>query len=115
MSRFAIRIGLWAALLALGFLAIFTLGRPVLDDQQELEAALHPRPPVSQLAAEQSAETIVRLQFDELVGAPRQVIRKSDFGVDRWVITYTAEGPTLNGVSISIGLESGNVEVASFP
>ena len=115
MNRFTIRVGLWAALLALGFVAIFTLGRPVLNDQQELDAALHPQPPVSQLAAEQSAETIIRLQFDQLVDAPRQVLRKSDFGVERWVITYTADGPTLNGVTISIALESGNVEVASFP
>jgi hypothetical protein len=115
MNRFAVRVGLWAALLALGFVAIFTLGRPVLTDQQELDAALHPQPPVSQLAAEQSAETIVRLQFDQLVGAPREVLRKSDFGVDRWVITYTADGPTLNGVTISVAIESGRVEVASYP
>ena len=115
MNRFAVRIGLWAALLALGFVAIFTLGRPVLTDQQELDAALHPQPPVSQLAAEQSAETIVRLQFDQLVGAPRQIFRKSDFGVERWVITYTADGATLNGVTISVAIESGKVEVASYP
>ena len=115
MNRFAVRIGLWAALLALGFMAIFTLGRPVLTDRQELDAALHPQPPVSQLAAEQSAETIVRLQFDQLVGAPREVLRKSDFGVDRWVITYTADGPTLNGVTISVAIASGRVEVASYP
>ena len=115
MNRFAVRIGLWAALLALGFVAIFTLGRPVLTDQQELDAALHPQPPVSQLVAEQSAETIVRLQFDQLVDAPRLVFRKSDFGVDRWVITYTADGPTLNGVTVSVAIVSGRVEVASFP
>ena len=115
MNRFAIRVGLWAALLALGFLMIFTLGRPVLNDQQELDAALHPQPPVSQIAAEQSAETIVRLQYDDLVGAPWEIRRKSDFGVDRWVITYTAEGLTLNGVTISVAIQIGKVEVASFP
>ena len=115
MNRFAVRIGLWAALLALGFVAIFALGRPVLTDQQELDAALHPQPPVSQLAAERSAETIVRLQYGELVDAPRQVLRRSDFGVERWVITYTADGATLNGVTISVAIESGKVEVASYP
>lgn len=115
MNGFVIRVTLWAALLALGFAAIFTLGRPQLTDQQELEAALHPNPPVSQAAAEQSAATIVRLQFGQLVDAPRQILRKSDFGVDRWVITYTAPGATLNGVTISVALETGRVEVRAFP
>lgn len=115
MNSFAIRVSVWAALLALGFIAIFTLGRPLATDQQELEAALHPTPPVSQAAAEHSATTIVRLRYGDLVDAPRSIFRRSDFNVDRWVITYTAEGPTLNGVTISVAIASGAVEVASFP
>lgn len=115
MNRFAVRVGLWAALLAIGFTAVFTLGRPLLNDQQELEAALHPAPPVSQVAAEQSAATIVRLRYGELVEAPRTVLRKSDFGVDRWVITYSEEGPSLSGVTISVAINSGKVEVAAYP
>lgn len=115
MNSFAIRASLWAALLALGFVAIFTLGRPQLNDQQELEAALHPSPPVSQAAAEQSAATIVRLRYGQLVDAPRQILRKSDFGIDRWVITYTAPGSTLSGATISVAIDSGRVEVRAFP
>ena len=59
---FGVRVSIWAALLALGFIAVFTLGRPVANDREELEAALHPAPPVSQAAAEQAASTIVRLR-----------------------------------------------------
>jgi hypothetical protein len=114
VSRFAIRVGLWAALLAVGFIAVFTLGRPVADDRQELEAALHPAAPVSQAAAESSAATIVRLQYGDLVDAPRTVLRRSDFGADRWVITYAAEG-RVSGVTISVAVETGKVDVASFP
>ena len=115
MNTFPVRVGLWAAALALGFIAVFTLGRPIANDQQELEAALHPNPPVSQAAAEQSAATIVRLSYADLVDAPRTIFRKSDFNIDRWVITYTAEGQALSGVTISVAIATGNVEVASFP
>ncbi|NJD27704.1 MAG: hypothetical protein FIA92_05350 [Chloroflexi bacterium] len=115
MNRFTILTTAWAAALLLGFLAIFTLGRPLPSDDQELQAALHPAPPVSQAVAEASAETIVRLQYGDLLDARRTVLRRSDFGVDRWVVTYTADGPALSGVTISVAIETGQVDVAAFP
>jgi hypothetical protein len=42
------------------------------------------------------------------------VLRRSDFGADRWVITYAAEG-RVSGVTISVAVETGKVDVASFP
>jgi hypothetical protein len=115
MNRFVVGTTIWAAVLALGFVAVFTLGRPLPNEQQELEAALHPAPPVSQAAAEASAATIVRLRYGDLVDAPRSVTRRSDFGVDRWVITYSAEQPALSGVTISVALATGSVDVAAYP
>lgn len=115
MSRFVMGVVAWAAALALGFALVFTLGRPIATEAQELDAALHPAPPVSQAAAERSAATIVRLRYGELVDAQRAVARRDDFGVDRWVITYSAGGDTLSGVTISVAIATGNVEVSSFP
>ena len=61
--RFPMVAVLWAALLVVGFAVVLVLGAPVASTADELEAALHPAPPVSQEAAEASAATIVRLQF----------------------------------------------------
>jgi hypothetical protein len=114
MNTFAIRVAIWAAALTLGFVAVFTLGRPIANDRDELDAAMHPAPPVSQLAAEQSAATIVRLQYGDLVDAPVTVLRRSDFGIDRWVVTYSAAS-RVSGVTISITVATGKVDVAAFP
>ncbi|HUQ44594.1 MAG TPA: hypothetical protein VM451_09340 [Candidatus Limnocylindria bacterium] len=115
MRRIEVGLALWAAALAIGFAVVFTLGRPLPSEAQQLEAALHPVPPVSRAAAEQAATTIVRLQFPDLAPYQPTVARRDDYGIGRWVMTYVAPGPVINGARISVAIESGQVEVAAFP
>lgn len=104
----------WTAILAVGFAAILVLGRPLPTAKEELDAAYHPPTPVSEAASIESAETIVRLEHPTFVGAPRTVNRRTDLGVERFVIVYTiAEQNT--GLRISIGVQDGKVSVATFP
>ncbi|MEP7378936.1 MAG: hypothetical protein ABI725_05170 [Chloroflexota bacterium] len=116
MTRFAVLIVGWAVLLLIGFALVFTLGRPLPTAAEELEAALHPAIPVSEEGARSSAETIVRLEHGQLTGVEPTVGRRTDYGIDYWMISYsldTAAGPT--GVVISIVVDTGNVQVLSFP
>ena len=115
MRRFTVWVAAWAVALAVGFAIVLTLGVPLPTQAEELAAALHPSPPVSQQAAETSAATIVRVQYPELVGEVPSVERRTDYGIERWVITYSTPQPVLSGVHISIAIASGKVEVAAFP
>jgi hypothetical protein len=116
MSRFGRLATIWFLLLVAGFAAVFVLGRPLSTEGESLAAALHPPTPVSQEAAERSAATIVRLQYGQLSGAHRSIERRTDFGIDHWVVTYTDQSsPSVSGVEISITVRSGVVEVAAFP
>ena len=116
MSRFWLLAALWAALLGLGFGVVFVAGGGLPTEEQTLEAALHPAPPVDEAAAIRSADTIVRLRYGELAGGERSVDRRTDFGIDHWVITYVDRANAiLSGVEISVGVTTGVVEVASFP
>jgi hypothetical protein len=114
MRRFPFLIAGWAALLVAGFAAIALLGGPLADPQRELEAALHPKTPVSEAAAVESAATIVRLSYPNLLGAERRVDHRTDFGIERFLVVYT-DAKLASGVRISIAVETGRVEVASFP
>ncbi|MFH1474690.1 MAG: hypothetical protein ABIG85_02410, partial [Chloroflexota bacterium] len=62
MNRSPVAAAAWAAILVAGFAIVFLLGGPLPTATDELEAALHPTPPVTQQVAESSAATIVRLQ-----------------------------------------------------
>jgi hypothetical protein len=116
MSRFALISVGWTALLVVGFALVFTLGRPLPTSAEELEAALHPPVPVTESSARASAETIVRLEHGQLAAVEPTVERRTDYEIDYWMVTYsrnTDAGPT--GVVISIVVETGDVEVLSFP
>lgn len=113
--RFEVWTAAWAIALAIGFALVFALGGPLPTHADELEAALHPTPPVTQQVAERSAATIVRIQYPDFVGETPTVERRTDYGIERWLITYSKSGPVLSGVHISVTIASGTVEVAAFP
>ncbi len=116
MRRLPVLAAAWAGLLAIGFAVVFVLGAPVGTAAQDLDAALHPAAPVSETAARQSADTIVRLQFPSFEGVPPSVDRATDFGIEHWVIDYTdRSGAAPRGVRISIVIGSGRVEISTFP
>ena len=116
MNRFPVVVAAWTALLATGFAVIFLLGGPLPTAADELEAALHPAPPVTQEVAESSAATIVRLRYPSFAEAERSVSKATDFGVEHWVVEYLdRSGSALRGLRISVVVASGRVEVNSFP
>lgn len=116
MRRFNGLVLGWAALLALGFVLVFTLGARLPTDAELLDVAMHPAPPVSEAAARTSASTIVSLQYEEFQGIEPTVERRTDFGIDYWLISY-ASPPNAppKAVAISIGVDSGLVEVVTVP
>lgn len=116
MRRLPLLAATWAALLVVGFAVVFLLGTPVRTAAEDLDAALHPAAPVSQAAAEQAADTIVRLQYPSFASVPRSVDRATDFRIEHWVIEYTdRSGTAPRGVRISIVIGSGQVEISTFP
>lgn len=114
MRRFPLLIASWTAILVAGFTVIAVLGGPLAEPEAELEAALHPKAPVSEEVAVESAATIVELSYPNLLGAERRVEHRTDFGIERYLIVYT-DPRRVAGVRISIGVATGLVEVASFP
>jgi hypothetical protein len=116
MKRFPLVIGAWTALLVAGFAVVLLLGGPVVTADEELAAAMHPAPPVTQQAAEQAADTIVRLQYPGFAGVPRTVVLATDFNVEHWVVEYTDQtGSAPRGLRISVVVKTGRVEVSSYP
>lgn len=116
MKHFPIIAGVWAALLVAGFALIFILGAPVATAEEELQAALEPAPPVTQETAETSASTIVRLQYPSFAGTTPTVTKATDFGVDHWVVEYSdTTGDAPRGLRISIVVDTGHVEINTFP
>jgi hypothetical protein len=116
VNRFPILAIAWAALLVAGFAVVLVLGAPVASSADELEAALHPPTPVTQEAAEASAATIVRLQYPAFRDLAPTVTRATDFGIDHWVLEYAdTSGPAPKGLRVSIVVDTGQVEVTTFP
>ena len=116
MNRFPILAIAWAALLVAGFAVVFTLGAPVASTEGELDAAMHPPTPVTQEVAETSAATIVRLQYPAFRAVAPVTRMATDFGIEHWVVEYSdTSGPTPRGLRVSIVVDSGKVEVTSFP
>jgi hypothetical protein len=116
MKRFPLVVAAWTTLLVVGFAVVFVLGAPVPTAAEELDAALHPTPPVTQEAAQATAATIVRLQHPDFEGIEPTVTLANDFGVDHWVVEYTdVSGDAPRGLRISVVVDSGRVEVNSFP
>ena len=114
MRRFPIVIAAWVTLLVAGFAVGALLGGPLADPQAELDAAMHPKTPVSEAAASDSAAAIVRLSYPNLVGADRKLEHRTDFGIERYLVVYT-DAKRAAGVRISIVVATGRVEIASFP
>jgi len=116
MNRFPVVATVWTALLVAGFAVVFLLGSPVATSADELQTAMHPAPPVSQAVAEQSAATIIKLQYPGFEGKPYTVRKATDFGIDHWVIEYSdTTGSAPRGVRISIVVKTGKVELTAFP
>jgi hypothetical protein len=116
VSRFPLLAIAWAALLVAGFAVVLTLGAPVASTAGELDAALHPPAPVTQQAAEASAATIVRLQYPAFRAVTPATRKATDFGIEHWVVEYSdTSGPAPRGLRVSIVVDSGKVEVTSFP
>ena len=116
MQRFPVLAAVWAALLVAGFALVVTLGTPVATSADELNAAMHPPPPVTQADAEKSADAIIRLSYPSFKGSPHRTSMATDFGVEHWLIEYTDKTSSApRGVRISIVVSTGHVEVASYP
>ncbi len=116
MNRFAGLMITWAGLIVLGFVLVFALGGPLPTTEERLAAARNPTPPVSEIAARQSAATIVELEYPHVARVQPTIERRTDFGIDYWLISYTdRSGSAPTGVLISIAVESGTVEVVAFP
>lgn len=116
MKRFPILVAAWAALLVAGFAIVLVLGAPVATAVDELDAAMHPATPVTQEVAEASAATIVRLQYPTFAGATKAVTKATDFGIEHWVVEYTdTSGDAPRGLRISIVVDTGHVEINTYP
>jgi hypothetical protein len=116
VKYFPIIAGVWAALLVAGFALVFVLGAPVATADEEIQAALDPPTPVTQETAETAASTIVRLQYPSFAGTTRTVTKATDFGVDHWVVEYSdTTGDAPRGLRISIVVDTGHVEINTFP
>jgi hypothetical protein len=116
VNRFPILAVAWAALLVAGFAIVFTLGAPVASTADELQAALHPAAPVTQEAAEAAAATIVRLQYPSFAKTAPKTTKATDFGIEHWVVEYAdTSGPTPRGLRVSIVVNTGKVEVTTYP
>lgn len=102
----------WTVALVLGYLVVITLGSPLPTATDELAAAKAPPTPVTEEVARRSAETIVRLEYPDFAGLQPAVERRTDFGIDRFLVVYSdpAQGA---GLRVSITIETGLVEVAS--
>jgi hypothetical protein len=114
MRRFPIVIAAWVVLLVAGFAVVALLGGPLADPQAELDAAMHPKTPVSEATATDSAATIIRLSYPNLVGAERKLEHRTDFGIERYLVVYT-DSKRAAGARVSIVVATGRVEVSSFP
>jgi hypothetical protein len=116
VKRFPILVAAWAALLVVGFAVVLVLGAPVATAVDELDAAMHPATPVTQAAAEASAAAIVRLQYPTFAGTTRTVTKATDFGIEHWVVEYTdTTGAAPRGLRISIVVDTGHVEINTYP
>jgi hypothetical protein len=112
-NRIAWIFAVWTVVLILGYLVVVALGSPLPTASEELAAAKTPPTPVSEDVARRSADTIVRLEYPDFVGLEPAVERRTDFGVDRFLVVYSDQDQAA-GLRISITVDRGLVEVASY-
>lgn len=111
--RLAWIFAIWTVILVLGFGLVAGLGSPLPTAADELAAAKAPATPVTESVARSSAATIVRLEYPDLAAGEPVVERRTDFGIDRFVIVYS-NPDRASGLRISITVAAGLVEIASF-
>jgi hypothetical protein len=103
----------WTVALVLGYLVVVAMGSPLPTAADELAAAKAPPTPVSEVVARRNADTIVRVEYPDFVGIEPLVERRTDFGIDRFLIVYS-DPDQAAGLRISFTVETGLVEIASF-
>ena len=100
-----------------GSRSCFVLGAPVATAADELDAAMHPadrpsprrwpRPPPPRSCACSTRPSRA---------PPRTVTKATDFGIEHWVVEYTdTTGDAPRGLRISIVVDTGHVEVNTYP
>ena len=105
----------WAALLVVGFAIVFTLGAPLASTGQQRASAYDPLPvPVTEQAATDAAERIVKLDYSQYADATRSVRHGTSGGQEIWTVTYSRQDP-VSGVRITISGTNGSIRVATFP
>jgi hypothetical protein len=114
MRRPAVLLGVWTLLLVVGFGGVIALGAPLATVEDRLESAMRPSPPVDEAKAIESAETIVAIKYPTMKGAQRTATRRTDFGVERWVVVYSFPD-RLSLVRISITVQTGEVNESYLP
>ena len=113
-TRLPVVLAVWTVVLAVGFWLVVALGGPVATSTDELDAAFHPATPVSEAAAQASADTIVRISYPDFHGVEPQVVHTTDFDIERYVFVYS-RAEVLSGVRVSVEVVSGDVQVTTFP
>ena len=108
-------LALWAALLVVGFAIVFTLGAPLTSSGQQRANAYDPLPvPVTEQAATDAAERIVKLDYSQYATATRSVRHGTSQGDEIWTVTYSRQDP-VSGVRVTISGKNGSIRVATFP
>jgi len=108
-------LAVWAALLVAGFALVFTLGTPLTSSGQQRASAYDPLPvPVTEQAATDAADQIVKLDYSQYATATRTVRHGTSGGQEIWTVTYSRQDP-VSGVRITISGTSGAIRVATFP
>ncbi len=113
-SRLPVILAVWTAVLVIGFWLVLALGGPVETSADELDAAFHPAPPVTEAAARTSADTIVRISYPDFHGVEPVVTHSTDFNIERYVLVYSRP-EVLSGVRVSVEVVTGDVQVTTFP
>lgn len=110
-----IGLAVWAALLVAGFALVFTLGAPLTSSREQRANAYDPLPlPVTEQAATDAAEQIVKLDYSQYANATRSVRHGTSGGDEIWTVTYSRQDP-VSGVRVTISGKSGAIRAATFP
>ena len=108
-------LAVWAAVLVFGFGVVFTLGAPLATSGQQRTSAYDPLPlPVTEQAATDAAERIVKLDYSQYAQADRSVRHGTSGGNEIWTVTYSRPSP-VSGVRIIISGKTGEIVAGTFP
>lgn len=108
-------MAVWALLLVVGFAIVFTLGAPLASTGDQRADAYDPLPvPVTEQAAIDAAERIVKLDYPRYATEQRSVRHGTSQGDEIWTVTYSRQDPVA-GVRITISGKTGAIRAATFP